>query len=472
MIRPTRELIVMAKPDRTGEQPAFLRDEIQASSSDPAFRWSELSFHPLFRTTPTEPLIEETAPPATLSSELARFFKVEAPHDQLDHIASRLRQITEVEAAYVRPVPETPRIMMPKIGNPNGAGVETPSSPPDFSDDQGYLQPAPYGIDAKYAWTIPGGKGADVQIIDIERGWNFSHGDLQVNEGGVIGNENAANNDHGTAVIGELGGDENSFGVTGICPEAKVFGISNQALGGPNAIRLAADYLRSGDIIILEMHLPGPRYNFEQRLDQKGYIAVEWFPDFFAAIQYAINKGIVVVEAAGNGEENLDDPLYEIPKEGFPNNWRNPFGNHRNYGTDAVLVGAGAPIEGLHGSQHGPVRSRLPFSNYGEAIDVQGWGEEVTTTGYGDLYRGSNQNEWYTRSFGGTSSASPIVAGAIACLQGILRAQGKKVLTSALTRGYLRLYGSPQQDAPSRPASQRIGNLPDLRKLVERVQSM
>lgn len=467
MERPKRELIVMTNPDQNGAQPAFLRDEAIPSPSRSDMPWVEITFVPLFQDVPSGMPIEESADSITIPPELAQFFKVQAPDEQLDHLASQLRQLTKIKAAYVRPVPETPRIMLPEVSAPDTPAAETPSIPPDFSNDQGYLQPAPYGIDAHYAWTIPGGKGTDVRIIDIEHGWNFSHGDLQVNEGGVLGNANSTNNNHGTAVIGELGGDVNSFGVTGICPEAKIYGISNTDIGGPNAIRLAADHLRKGDIIILEMHVPGPRFNYEERRDQRGYIAVEWFPDFYFAIQYATSKGIVVVEAAGNGAENLDDPLYDIPKNGFPSDWKNPFGNHRNHGTDAVLVGAGAPTEGLHGSRHGPARSRLPFSNYGEALDAQGWGAEVTTTGYGDLYQGDGQNEWYTRSFGGTSSASPIVAGAIACLQGVLRAKGKDVLTSAKARAVMRIYGSPQQDAPGRPASERIGNLPDLKKLID-----
>ena len=43
------------------------------------------------------------------------------------------------------------------------------------------------------------------------------------------------------------------------------------------------------------------------------------------------------------------------------------------------------------------------------------------------------------------------------------KARGRAVLTSAQVRNCLRSTGSPQQDAPGRPATQRIGNRPDLR---------
>ena len=66
----------------------------------------------------------------------------------------------------------------------------------------------------------------------------------------------------------------------------------------------------------------------------------------------------------------------------------------------------------------GPDRSRLDFSNYGARVDVQGWGREVTTTGYGDLQGGLNEDLWYTDHFSGTSSASPVVVGALAANAG------------------------------------------------------
>jgi hypothetical protein len=95
-------------------------------------------------------------------------------------------------------------------------------------------------------------------------------------------------------------------------------------------------------------------------------------------------------------------------------------------------------------------------------VDAQGWGEEVTTCGYGNLQGGPDENLWYTDTFNGTSSASPIVVGALACIQGALKAGGKPLLTPSSARNLLRNLGSPQQNAPGRPATQRIGNRPDL----------
>jgi len=59
-----------------------------------------------------------------------------------------------------------------------------------------------------------------------------------------------------------------------------------------------------------------------------------------------------------------------------------------------------------------------------------------------------------------------MVVGALASAQGALRASGRPPLSPARARELLRTTGSPQQDAPGRPATQRIGNRPDLETLI------
>ncbi len=410
--------------------------------------------------------------------DLATFYHVEAPEDRLESLAESLGQLDGVEAAYVKPPAEpaatTLNDMAPDAGEP-------PAATPSFEARQGYLDAAPGGIDARYAWTVAGGRGAGVRVIDCEWGWRFTHEDLTQNSSGVLvgsslsydadptaATSNNRSVNHGTAVVGEIGGDTNALGITGIAPDATVGAASFASFPSASTIRRAADKLGAGDIILLEIHRPGPRHNFQSRDDQLGYIAIEWWPDDFAAIQYAVGKGIIVVEAAGNGAEDLDDGLYNTRPASFPTSWRNPF-NPANTSSQAVLVGAGAPPPGTHGNNHGADRSRLGFSNHGRRVDCQGWGREVTTTGYGDLQGGSDTDLWYTDRFSGTSSASPIVVGALACAQGVIRAQGGTLLTSSGAIAALRASGSPQQDQPGRPATQRIGNRPNLRQLIPQV---
>jgi hypothetical protein len=400
---------------------------------------------------------------------LSSYYRVRASDNLLDGLANKFRKIDAVQAAYVKPPSELPELndMLP-------SAEDVPPVTPDLIARQEYLEVAPGGIDARYAWTLPGGGGNGVRIIDIEGAWRFTHEDLLQNQGGVVGGVQSVDikwRNHGTAVVGEFGADRNSVGITGTSPDANVRAISIfGGTGSANAIRQAADMLHLGDVILIELHRAGPRYNFQPRDDQKGYIAIEWWPDDFDAIKYATDKGVIVVEAAGNGAEDLDDPLYSARPANFPASWTNPF-NRVNRDSGAIIVGAGAPPMGTHLRSLDPDRSRLEFSNFGSVLDAQGWGREVTTCGYGDLQGGSEDN-WYTDRFSGTSSASPIVVGAIACVQGILLAKGKSPLTPTEARTCLRSTGSQQQAALGRPATQRIGNRPNLKQLIASATSI
>lgn len=395
--------------------------------------------------------------------EMARYFHTLVPEAQVDSFVERMGALPEVETVYTKPPTYNP--VAPFDGAESAPALQAavnPSGPvPTFSHLQGYLSPAPDGIGAIGAWNRPGGLGDNVEIIDIEGAWQFSHRDLQPN-GGLLGGtliDDVSWRNHGTAVMGEVIATHNGIGVDGIAPAARMAAVSHGDIFSATAIDLAAGRLRAGDILLLEMHRPGPRHNYASRGDQKGFIAIEWWRDDFLAIRRAVKRGIIVVEAAGNGAENLDDALYDQPDPRFPSDWRNPFKPGADSG--AIIVGAGAPPSG----NYGPARSRLGFSNHGERVDCQGWGREVVTTGYGDLYSGSSEDEWYTDSFSGTSSASPIVTGAIAVLQGIAKAAGK-LLAPTDVRAKLRTTGTAQRASPTAPVSQRIGRQPDLDALI------
>lgn len=474
-IRGEPELIVVAKPEvglRARPEGLASAQGADVSALSKVLGDEGATIEPLHGTT-EERLHEEAAAVATEADrevpDLSVYYHVRVPEDRMQALAEKLNELETVDAAYVKPPGETPvaTVDVAEALNDMVPVVESPPvHTPDFTSRQGYLDAAPGGIDARYAWRFSGGRGRGVDIIDLEWGWNFGHEDHQANQGGIVGGTGSSVDNHGTAVIGEIGADRNDFGVTGICPDANVSAVAF-SMPTARAIRLAANRLQRGDIMLLEIHRAGPRNNFQGRADQDGYIAIEWWPDDWAAICYAVARGVIVVEAAGNGDEDLDDPIYDQRPAGFPSDWNNPF-RRGEHDSGAILVGAGAPPPGTHGRNWGPDRSRLGFSNHGAAVDAQGWGREVTTTGYGDLQGGTNRNEWYTDRFSGTSSASPIVVGALGCVQGILRSYGRTLLSPIRARSLLRATGSPQQDAPGRPRSQRIGNRPNLRELIAR----
>ncbi len=468
------EIVVISRPSAQlrAAPNAHVRsaEPSEADALNAVLKANKISLMPMFDL--TEELVAARMSPRVmpgLPPELdpSLFYSVVGDVKNVDKLLADLLKQPSVEAAYYKPPGEPPVMYREDLEVLRSAAPGEDLSPaptPDFSGRQGYLEAAPTGVDARFAWSKPGGRGDNVRVIDLEWGWNFTHEDLLANSGGLLDGTNGSDTDHGTAVLGVIGADDNQQGVLGIAHNAALSAISFNGNSSAAAIRKAADRLSAGDIILLEIHRPGPNATGS---GQQGYIAIEWWPDDFAAIRYATNKGIVVVEAAGNGAQDLDAAIYSTRPTGFPSSWTNPF-NRNNPQCGAILVGAGAPPEGTHGRDYGPARSRLDFSNYGSAVDVQGWGREVTTTGrswgVADLYNGG-PNAWYTDQFSGTSSASPIVTGVLACAQGWLKAAGKALLTPDTARQVLRATGSAQQDATGRPASQRIGKLPDLRQI-------
>jgi Subtilase family len=369
-------------------------------------------------------------------------------------LADDLREHALVEFAYPKPP------------------VALPSAPAadDLRGGQGYLDAPPGGIGARQAWERPGGRGTGVRLIDVEGDWRFSHQDLgrRFALAGGWPEGDVTRRNHGTNVLGMLLGVHDERGVDGICPDTAVRAVSYQPedrWGSARAIAYAAGGLRHGDILLVEMQRPGPRADLDSD-SQDGYLPMSYWPDDLTAIQYAVGRGVIVVEAAGNGAQHLDDPIYGGPGPGFRPHRPNPF--HRD-GLDSgsILVGAGAPA----GGKRGPDRSRLRFSNWGRALDAQGWGRDVATTGGleggpDEAHPGTDEDAWYTGAFGGTSSAAPMVAGALACVQGVLRAEGRTPLTPAQARTALRETGSRQQPAAD-GTEQRIGNLPDISQLIE-----
>lgn len=349
-----------------------------------------------------------------------------------------------------------------ELASPSPLPAPEPSVP-DFEPIQGYLTAAPEGLDAHFAWTIPGGTGAGVSICDLETAWNLSHEDLPPATVLIPDGESAHGyldyGDHGTEVLGMMLSLRNGWGTTGASYDARCFVAPvnlDSGYGLFQQILWAASQLNPGDIILIEHQTAGPYFRGDG--SQFGMVPVEWDLPVYNAILAAVGNGIHVVEPAGNGGQNLDDPIYTLGNFGHA-----PFLPSNNSG--AIMVGAGVPPTA---PDRGPDRSRLDFSNFGSRLDAQGWGIRVVTTGIGDLYSDEGPNRMFTRFFGGTSSAGPNVASAIASIEGIVEQAAGMTVSPSLMRRLLTETGSPQQDGTF-PATQRIGPRPDLRAAYERL---
>lgn len=332
---------------------------------------------------------------------------------------------------------------------------------PDYVPDQGYLGPQAVnnnGIEAEYSWTVPGGSGEGITVYDIEYGWTLNHEDWTrevkllmsgEDEGNQI--ENPFGPDHGTAVLGEMVSGDNGLGVKGIsfdanpavAPELTTLYGSNRAL----AITLATADAKAGDVILLEMQT--------WVCGSRKFGPAEGDDDVFEATKVAVANGITVVAAAGNGDVDLDS---ELCGSKYDRSVRD---------SGAIIVGAGG--SGVGGSGACNIsRQKMWFSSYGSRVDVQGWGECVYSAGFGNLYTDPNSpgdaTKWYTDSFSGTSSASPIVAGAVANIQGIaMRAFGAP-LTPLEVRDLLKRTGTPQAGSDQ---DQNIGPLVNLKSAIQ-----
>ncbi len=329
-----------------------------------------------------------------------------------------------------------------------------PPPPPasgDYTSLQSYGFAAPGGIGVAALAGLAGGTGQNVKIIDIEYAWNTAHEDLAKSVGGLIPNGTPSDPfpgeqaRHGTAVLGEMIATPNAFGVTGLAAGAGIGMVNSNSTAGTggfsvaNAINVARLNLTPGDVMLVEQQTPGVP---NSGIDGPSYVAPEYDTPEYDAIKLATQAGIIVVETAGNGGVNLDGAGYVTP---FPRGKPD---------SGAIIVGAGSGTGACTGSPN----SRMSFSTYGARVDLQGWGQCVTTTGYGNLYNADGLNAHYTSTFSGTSSSAPIVASAAALFSSIFKAvTGGRAPSPLAVRQRLIATGTPQFAGDST----HIGPLPN-----------
>jgi len=373
-------------------------------------------------------------------------------------LLASLRKLAIVEAAYFQPIPFD-------------AVDIAPTTTIDVTSQEGYFRPTPVGIDVDIARRFAGGRGEGVRIVDIEGGWHVDHEDLPPISFGYGINLGVFDGAHGTAVFGELAAQENGFGANGLVPASAIgwSSFTNVDLLMPwrtyfysvaNALLSAGQFLRQGDIALIEQHYPtmaGPCPN-TCNCSQFGYVAVETMPYEHAAITLMTSAGVIVVEAAGNGQTMV---------------------------TPASTLDSGAVVVGASNNDLTPAC----FTNFGPRVNVHAWGGGIGTLGYATMFvarldpagnpvldsagnpivdevpdptlraNGADSRQFYTRSFGGTSGASPIVVGAAALVQSTRSARGLAKLTPLQMRTLLAVTGTPQA-APTTATA--IGPLPNL----------
>jgi serine protease len=429
-----------------------------ASDLDLAARgaWRQLSarfpgvrMRRIFTTVPPE-RIRELEQRARTAADLLRWYFIDAPDVPQAHALQRYAATRQdlFVLAYV---------------DPPGAETSRDAASGACSGAQGYLRPAPLGIDADFAGRLPGGRGEGQHFVDVEAGWMLAHERLRAHgtRRPLAGDNLAALRSHGTAVLGIVCGQQvNGAGCVGIAPHVASMNVSSvwhdHPSGRPRdqqfrqtALLSAIEALaaRGGtpctgvllveQVALYDVTVPvSSTRTTELRWD----LPVEAAPLEFELVRLATALGITVVEAAGNGYS----PALGAERRGVD---LDRFLDPARADSGAILVAAAYASE----------RTKIPASNYGARIDCYAWGDGVVTA----TARGPEDTSGCTNAFGGTSAAAAIIAGAALVVLGVAAAQPRaRSLTGREVRARLA-HGT----RAARPG-ERIGVMPDLRTIL------
>ena len=258
-------------------------------------------------------------------------------------------------------------------------------------------QTTPTGInranaDASSTAAGNGSGTVDVDVAVIDTGIDLDHPDLNVHTAGAkncsTGRSADDGNGHGTHVAGTVGAKDDTVGVVGMAPGARVWPVrvlDNRGSGSWSAVICGIDYVAANadKIEVANMSLGGT--GTDRGSCGNGSDAMH------AAICNAVAKGVTFVVAAGNESDDA--------------------ANHTPAAYDEVItVSALADFNGLPGGGAAATcRSDVDdtfasFSNYGADVDLIAPGVCINSTWKGGGYS----------TISGTSMASPHVAGGAA----------------------------------------------------------
>jgi subtilisin family serine protease len=282
-------------------------------------------------------------------------------------------------------------------------------------------------IQAEAAWSITRGSRSVVIAISDD-GFDLDHPDLQ-GVGKIVASIDLQDKDavplplqshenHGTAVAGLAIGEENGTGIVGVAPGCAFMPIRTTGFIDDASIeQLFGEAMRRGAAVISCSWAPASNY-FPLTTRMANAITR-------AATEGRNGKGCVIVFSAGNANRPLSGTINEAqwPQNALsgPTKWLSGFAIH----PDVIAVSASTSLN-----------TKAAYSNWGEHIAVTapsnnappsmalprvgtvatgpevrqylpGLGMVTSDRTQGAGYDASN----FTRSFGGTSSACPVVAG-------------------------------------------------------------
>jgi subtilisin len=237
-------------------------------------------------------------------------------------------------------------------------------------------QPAPTGTQP----STPSDVNVDIAIVDT--GIDLTHPDLNVyREKTFVPNTTSANDDngHGTHVAGTAAARDNSIGVVGVAPGARLWAVKvldSTGAGSISSIIAGIDYVTQHASEIDVVNLSFGCECHSQALE--------------TAINNSVVAGVTYVVAAGNSHK---DALTFSPA------------NNPNVIAVSAIVDTDGKCGGIgQSTKYGKDDTLASFSNYGRTVKMAAPGVNILSTFKGHSYS----------TLSGTSMAAPHVTGAAA----------------------------------------------------------
>lgn len=276
---------------------------------------------------------------------------------------------------------------------------------PDFEAQQTYLDAPGHrwrGLNVRKAWANQvTGKGARIHFCD--GGLYPQHEELRGNPAlKVVSSEPNDNPQHGTASLGIILARPDGVGVTGISHDSELYLYNNRTNDAQGNFQALKDLLRNvnpGDIVGVNRQTA--------HIDVLSTMLPSLHDKAWWTVMHTLNqRGAVVVNAAANGSNStLADKDTQAGQGVDLAHWRY-FADHGDSGT--ILVGACHSYDGKpHAYSNHHYRYRM----------LNAWGDSVVTLSYGKLQDLSGNDRDYTDAYSGTSSATPMVCGALSLIQ-------------------------------------------------------
>jgi subtilisin family serine protease len=244
-------------------------------------------------------------------------------------------------------------------------------------------------------WQNPGEAGGTPGVdddgngkVDDVNGWDFGDGD-----NGLLSANPFLDHEHGTHVAGTIAADNDSDGITGVCPGCRimVLKIARDSTGAmPLSKEIAAiNYAKAEGANVINMSLGAPQFANSEReaIRKSGLLTV-----VAAGNDSLDNDMALAADIDGNGTADVFSPSYPAAYT-VPN---------------ILTVGASNDLDEnayfteCHSVTVGLSKPRCAFTDWGhDSVDVSAPGVDILSTFPGGLYQ----------TWDGTSMATPHVAG-------------------------------------------------------------